>query len=143
MYSNNLKKLRHKNNYTKEDLATKLGCNIDIYNKWENGKILTPLYVLDDLSIIYNTKISYLLGIDKKAKIDFQIKPLDYNILIKNLKSLKKKKRYNYKIIGKYLNCTENACNWYFNGLMTLQTDKLILLSKLFDIEIDDLCGKV
>ena len=142
MHKNNLKFIRQKNNYSIDDIARILKCKTNIYSKWENGDVIVPLDILDNLSILYNTKISYLLGIDKEYKIDYQIKPIDYDILSQNLKMLKKKKYYNYSQIGKYLNCSENVCQWYFNKLMTLQTDKLIHLSKLFDVEIDELCGK-
>lgn len=90
MYFNNLKELRNDNDYTQQDIAKKLDVNRFTYKNWENGIVMIPIDIADKLSVFYNVKLSYILGIDKSSKIDYKVKDLKYDKLLYNLSKLKK-----------------------------------------------------
>ena len=72
-YYERLKDLREDNDYTQSDIAEFLHINRSTYANWENGETLIPLAYLDQLTLFYNTSMSYILGLedsyDKNNKI--------------------------------------------------------------------------
>lgn len=142
MYFNNLKRLRNDNDYTQQDIAKQLGVNPFTYKNWENGIVMIPIDIADKLSVFYNVTLSYILGIDKNLKIDYKIRSLKYDKLLNNLSKLKKDNNHSYEEIGTYLDCTRSTCQRYFKGIVKITIDRLILLSKLYKIDLDELCGK-
>lgn len=143
MYLNNLKKLRNENEYTQEYVAKKLDTNRSTYNSWERGIVMLPIDIADKISLLYNVKLSYVLGIKDHSKLDFKIKKMNYDVLLDKLLKLKIEKNHTYKDIGKHLKCTAATCQRYFNGVFKIPMDRLVLLSQLYRIDIDELCGKI
>mgnify|MGYP001851364736 FL=1 len=43
---------------------------------------------------------------------------------------------------GTYLKCTRASCQRYFKGIIKIPIDRLILLSELYDTDLDKMCGK-
>lgn len=143
MYFNNLKKLRTDKDLTQEDVARLLNCKRSSYSNWEYDIVMIPLDIADKLAIFYNVKLSYILGIDNINKIDCKLEPINYKILLKNLYKLKKKNKHSFEDIADYLKCNKSTCSRYFKGTIKIPIDRLILLSKLYNIELDILCGKI
>ena len=141
MYISNLKKLREDADMTQEELAQKLNVKRARYGFWENDRIMIPLLKADYLSVLYQVKLSYILGSDKKLEHK-KIKPIDYDKLLTNLNNLKKVNKYSYETIAIHLNCNKSTCQRYFKGAVIIPIDRLIQLSELFKIDIDKLCGK-
>lgn len=142
MYFNNLKKLRNEKELTQEDISKKLNCSRSTYNNWERGIVMIPIDVADKLSVFYKVDLSCILGINKKLEYNLNIKKMNYNKLLKNLCDLKDKNKNTYDEIGTYLKCTGATCQRYFKGEFKIPIDRLILLSELYEIDIDVLCGK-
>ena len=144
MYSNNLKRLRNEKELTQQYVAEEvLGCRRTTYNNWERGVVMLPIKIADDLSIFYKVSLSCILGINKTIEFKKDINKMNYNTLLNNLKRLKKENKYSYNAIGKEIKCTGTSCQRYLSGKITLPMDRLIMLAKLYDIDIDELCGKV
>lgn len=144
MYSNNLRKLRNEKELTQQFIAEKvLGCRRTTYNNWERGVVMIPIKIVDELSVFYKVSISCILGINKNIEFRKNIKKMNYNTLIYNLKKLKEKNKYSYNTIGRNINCTGASCQRYFTGKIIIPIDRLIMLAKLYNIDIDRLCGKI
>lgn len=143
MYFNNLKKLRTTKDLTQEEIAKVLNCKRSSYSNWEYDIVMIPLNIADKLSCYYNVKLSYILGIDNINKFDCELKPINYKVLLKNLYNLKKNNKYSFEYIANYLKCNKSTCCRYFKGTVKIPIDRLILLTKLFNIDLDILCGKI
>lgn len=142
MYHNNLKKLRNEYEITQKEISEIIGCNRNTYNNWEQEVIMLPIDIADKLSCFYKVRLSYIYGIDKEYKKINNIKPYNYDKLIENLWELKSKNKHTYKYIAKYIDCTESTVQRYFNKVFVPPIDRLILITKLYNIDLDVLCGK-
>lgn len=142
MYINNLKNLRNDSELTQDYIAKHLKVKRSTYATWENGYIMIPIEKADELSMFYKVKLSYILGIDKKVINCESIKKMNYKTLLKKLNQLKKENNNTFQEIATYLNCNRSTCQRYFKGVFTIPIDRLLLLSELYNIEIDKLCGK-
>ena len=72
-----------------------------------------------------------------------KIKPINYETLYSNLVSLKKNNKFTYQDIADFLKVTKSTAYKYYVGQLDITIDILILLSKLNDVDIDKLCGKM
>ena len=142
MYSNNLRRLRNEKEFTQNDVSEALGCKRTTYNNWERGVVMIPIRIVDDLSVYYKVSMSCVLGINKKIEFKENINKMNYETLISNLNTLKNENKDSYQKIGKNIKCTGATCQRYFNGKIIIPIDRLIMLSKMYDIDIDELCGK-
>ena len=142
MYFNNLKKLRNEKEITQQYIANILNVKRSTYNSWERRDVMIPLEIADKLSLYYKVRLSYIIGIDKEIKYINDIKEINYNTLLNNLNKLKKERHQSFTDIANNIGCSRSICHRYFNGLTTLPIDRLVLLSKLYNMDIDTLCGK-
>ena len=55
--------LRVDHDYTQGDIAKKLGCNREVYRRYEQGIRDIPIWMLIQLAQIYDCSIDYLLGV--------------------------------------------------------------------------------
>lgn len=141
MYFSRIKALREEFEYTQQFVANYLDIKRTTYASWETGHIILPLNIANELAVLYNVSISYILGL-KKCSIDGKRNnTIDYEYMRNKLKELKKKNNHSYSKISKYIDTDKSTVNRYFNGKISIPTDKLILLCNLYDIEIDELCG--
>ena len=135
--------LREDRDYTQEHISKILNVSRSSYANWENGDNKIPLEILDKLSIFYNVSFSYLLDIKNKFVLKEKICPIDYEYFYDNLINSKKQKKFTYQEIANFLNVTKSTAYKYYVGQLNITVDILILLSKLHDIDIDKLCGKI
>lgn len=138
-----IKDVREDNDYTQNELADKLGVNRSTYANWENGDKLIPLDILDKISVLFNVPFSYLLNNESLKDKSIKIKKLDYNNLLNNLNTMKKIKKNSYQEIGDAIGVTRGTVYKYYNNIMKIPVDKLILLSNYVDCNIDKLLGKI
>lgn len=135
--------LREDNDYTQEYISKILNVSRSSYANWENGDNKIPLEILDKLSVFYNVPFSYLLDIKTKYIIDKKIEPIDYEFFYNNLQKLKKKNKFTYQDIADFLKVTKSTAYKYYVGKLDITVDVLVLISKLNDIDVDKLCGKI
>ena len=143
MYFNNLKELRIDKDLTQDAVAKELNCKRSSYSNWEYDIVMIPLDIADKLSLFYNVRLSYLLGCDNLNKINYKIGPINYKVLLKNLNRLKRENKHTFEDIAKYLKCNKSTCSRYFRGNIIIPIDRLILISELYNIDLDELCGKI
>lgn len=141
MYFPRTKALREEFEYTQQFVADYLNCKRTTYASWETGHIILPLDVANKLAILYNVSISYLLGLDRCSISNGKVKRIDYNGMRNRLKELKELNKHSYSMISEFIDTNKSTTNRYFNGKISIPTDKLVLLCELYDIEIDELCG--
>ena len=142
MYINNIKRLRNEKELTQDQISKILKCSRSTYNNWERGIVMIPIDIADQLSMFYKVDLSFILGLNKKLEYNLNIKKMNYNKVLKNLCKLKEKNKNTYDEIASYLKCTGATCQRYFKGKIKIPIDRLILLSELYEIDIDELCGK-
>lgn len=142
MYMQRLNKLREEKEYSQKFVADKLGVNRSTYANWETGTIIIPLSIADKLSLLYNVPISYVLGLGTIRLPDYKIKPINYDKLRANLNKYKNESKHSFTNIAKYIDTDKSTCSRYFSGKIKIPTDKLILLCELYNVDIDDMCGK-
>ncbi len=63
-----IKKIRQDHNLTQRDLAEKLGVTYQAVSKWENGKNIPDIAILQEISKEFNVNIEELLKGERKAK---------------------------------------------------------------------------
>lgn len=103
---------------------------------------MIPLDIADILSCYYKVSLSCIYGIENDFSTKENIKSINYKTLLDNLMKLKKQNKHTYKIIAKALNCTESTAQRYFTGVIVPPSDRLVLLTKLYNVDLDSLCGK-
>ena len=57
-----LKEIRKSQNFTQQDMAEKLNCDVTTYARYENGDRTPPLEILIRLSEMFDVSIDYLVG---------------------------------------------------------------------------------
>lgn len=142
MYFNNLKKLRNERELSQRALSELLHLNRNNYKNWELGIIMIPLEVADKLSLFYNVRLSYVLGIDTIYNDKNKIKKMDYNKMLKKLNDFKNVHKISYEAVANYIKCAKSTCYNYFKGKTKIPIDRLILLANFCDMDLDKLCGK-
>lgn len=142
MYCTNIKKLRLLHEKKQSDVALSLGCLRARYSMWESGLVMIPLEFADKLALLYNVKLAYILGIEKSMSSNQYNVPMDYNVVLERLNSLKEENHNSYEEIALYLNCNRSTCYRYFKGIIKLPVDRLILICRLYEVDVDWLCGK-
>ncbi len=63
-----LEDLRIDNDKTQADIAKYLGCQREVYRRYEKGTRQIPVDFLIQLSIFYNVSIDYILGLTDEKK---------------------------------------------------------------------------
>ena len=142
MYFKLLKELREDNDYTQSNIAEFLHINRSTYANWENGETLIPLAYLDQLTLFYNTSMSYILGLEDSYDKNNKIHKMDYDYMINNLIELKDKNNYTYKEIASEIGVSSSCCYKYHKKQLVIPIDKLINLTKFYNINIDTLLKK-
>ncbi|MBM6826894.1 helix-turn-helix domain-containing protein [Mordavella massiliensis] len=63
-----LEDLRIDNDKTQAEVAQYLGCQREVYRRYEKGTRQIPIDMLIQLSKLYNVSIDYLVGLTKEKK---------------------------------------------------------------------------
>ena len=107
---NSLKDIRIDRDYTQIEVAKMLNCNRSTYSDWENGDIMISLDRLDELSMLYNVRISCLLGLERNSKINYKLKKGGYSLphslsksTLYNSFNISNLFTFNFKVPLKYL----------------------------------------
>ena len=68
MYFQRLEDLRTDNDKTQAEIAEYLGCQREVYRRYEKGTRQIPVDLLIKLSLFYNVSIDYMVGITNTKK---------------------------------------------------------------------------
>ncbi|MFS1026482.1 helix-turn-helix domain-containing protein [Enterococcus casseliflavus] len=62
-----LRDLRESNDKTQQEIADILHCSQSLYSKYERNEREVPLWVLINLSFLYDTSIDYIVGMTNES----------------------------------------------------------------------------
>ena len=68
MFFQRLENLRIDNDKTQAEIAAYLGCQREVYRRYEKGTRSIPIDFLIQLSLYYNVSIDYLVGLTDTKK---------------------------------------------------------------------------
>ena len=68
MYFQRLEDLRTDHDLTQEDVAKILGCQREVYRRYEKGIYDIPLWALVKLARYYDTSTDYILGLTNDSR---------------------------------------------------------------------------
>ena len=95
---------------------------------------------LDKLSIFYNVSLAYLLSIDD-VKIRKKLSPIDYEKLYANMVYYKNLNHISYRELAEKTGMSKSQC-FYCYKFKKISIEFLINLTIIFNVNIDDFCGK-
>lgn len=142
MKFNRIKKLRLKNNLNQEELAQILEVNRSTYTGWELGTNTIPLRKLFELSNYYKISIDYITGLNKNNNYIYSSDKINFKIVGKNLKELRKSFSLTQKDIANLLNISVSAYTLYELGKILIPTSYIYKLAKNFQCSIDEIIKK-
>ena len=142
-YYKRIKDCREDSDFLQKDIANYLGVSRGTYSMYECGSNIIPLHLLDKLSIKYQVSIEYLISNTSKKGNVKNIKPMNFELLKKRLKEERIKHNLTQNQISKILNITQSHYATFENGRNVIPITRLIELSKLYEIPIDYLMGKI
>ena len=61
-----IRDLREDNDYTQQEIADILNCDMSLYSKYERGEREVPVWVIIKLTEIYNASSDYILNLSDK-----------------------------------------------------------------------------
>lgn len=142
MKFNRIKKLRLKNNLNQEELAQILEVIRSTYTGWELGTNTIPLRKLFELSNYYKISIDYITGLNKNNNYIYISDKINFKVVGKNLKELRKSFSLTQKDIANLLNISVSAYTLYELGKILIPTSYIYKLAKNFQCSIDEIIKK-
>lgn len=137
-----IKKLRIDHNLNQEELAQILEVNRSTYTGWELGTNTIPLRKLFELSNYYKVSIDYITGLNKNNNYIYSSNKINFKIVGKNLKELRKSFSLTQKDIANLLNISVSAYTLYELGKILIPTSYIYKLAKKFQCSIDEIIKK-
>lgn len=137
-----IKKLRINHNLNQEELAQILEVNRSTYTGWELGTNTIPLRKLFEISNYYKVSIDYITGLNKNNNYIYSSNKINFKIVGKNLKELRKSFRLTQKDIANLLNISVSAYTLYELGKILIPTSYIYKLAKKFQCSIDEIIKK-
>lgn len=132
-----IKKLRINHNLNQEELAQILEVNRSTYTGWELGTNTIPLRKLFEISNYYKVSIDYITGLNKNNNYIYSSNKINFKIVGKNLKELRKSLGLTQKDIANLLNISVSAYTLYELGKILIPTSYIYKLAKKFQCSID------
>ena len=137
-----IKNLRIEHNLNQEELAQILEVNRSTYTGWELGKNTIPLRKLFELSNYYKVSIDYITGLNKNNNYIYSSDKINFKIVGKNLKELRKSLGFTQKDIANLLKISVSSYTLYELGKILIPTSYIYKLAKKFECSIDEIIKK-
>lgn len=137
-----IKNLRIEHNLNQEELAQILEVNRSTYTGWELGTNTIPLRKLFELSNYYKVSIDYITGLNKNNNYIYSSDKINFKIVGKNLKELRKGLGFTQKDIANLLKISVSSYTLYELGKILIPTSYIYNLSKKFECSIDEIIKK-
>lgn len=61
-----IRDLREDNDYTQQQIADILKCDVSLYSKYERGEREVPVWIIIELAKFYSTSTDYILNVTNK-----------------------------------------------------------------------------
>lgn len=137
-----IKNLRIEHNLNQEELAQILEINRSTYTGWELGTNTIPLRKLFELSNYYKVSIDYITGLNKNNNYIYSSDKINFKIVGKNLKELRKGLGLTQKDIANLLKISVSSYTLYELGKILIPTSYIYKLAKKFECSIDEIIKK-
>ncbi len=137
-----IKNLRIEHNLNQEELAKILEVNRSTYTGWELGTNTIPLRKLFELSNYYKVSIDYIFGLNKNNNYIYSSDKINFKIVGKNLKELRKGFGLTQKGIANLLKVSVSSYTLYELGKILIPTSYIYKLAKKFECSIDEIIKK-
>lgn len=124
------------------EIAEVLGVKRNTYSKWENMINDMKLEKSNDLANYYDSSLDYLLGLSNIKKGNFKSLDIDYNILIKRLKKLRKDNNLSQEFLSEKLGFPQTTYSQYEVGTSIPTTLKLLVIATYYNVSCDYLVGR-
>ena len=136
---NRLRALRKEKNINQVEFAKLFGKSQNGYSDYENEKLDMPINFLIKVSNYYNTSIDYILCLtDNKLRYKKSLLKEDKSIAHHNrLREIREDKDLLQEDVAKILNISERGYSHIETGNCDISTDKLIKLTKFYNVSID------
>ncbi|MDR0289081.1 MAG: helix-turn-helix domain-containing protein [Rickettsiales bacterium] len=140
-FSERLKSLRVENGYTQKDLAKILGISYQGIQKYERGISHPRLGRLEELAILFDVSISYLIG---ETDVRTPSKLSNVEIFSKRLKLLRLEAGYTQKELAQKLGMTGAGYSKYGTGIETThpRIERLQKIAEVFNVSVSYLLGE-
>ncbi len=137
------KKLRENNELKQKDIANILGVTRITYAKWELLTNDIPLDTCNTLANYYGVSIDYLLGRTNNIQYPNSLDKINYEIMHKRIKELRKKNKLSQEEIGHKIGFSRNTYAYYERGESIPPTLKLSYIADFYQCSMDYLLGRI
>lgn len=139
----NIKALRYELNLSQKEIATAIGLDNTLYNKYENDYNTIPIKHLNTLVNFFDVSIDYIFQFNTNKQYNNSKKEIDKTISGNRLKLLRKENKLTQEKLAKLLNISRTAITEYERGTNTIATSFLYSICKNYNISADYLLGKI
>lgn len=139
----NLKEFREDNDYKQHEVAKYLNISRSTYANWEKADCFPSLSSLDKITLFYNISLDCLLRKKRIKSYKEKLKPMNYNILLNNLKELRNKNKYPLRFVARYCYTSLTNYNKIEHGKYEIKIYYLVKIMKLYNISADEITGKI
>ncbi|MBK5077663.1 helix-turn-helix transcriptional regulator [Lactococcus lactis] len=140
-FSERLKNLRLENGYTQKELAQILGIAYQGIQKYEKGVTKPRLARLEELAILFDVSISYLLGETDVRTSSMLNNTADFS---KRIKALRIEAGYTQKELAEKLGMTNSGYSSYGSEIRPTfpRTERLEKLAEVLNVSVSYLLGE-
>lgn len=142
MVIKNFKYTRESMDLKQKDLTTLCGVKASTISGWETGKDTIPLKHLIKYANTYNLSLDYLFGISE-TNIEYYPLEIDYKVIGKNLRIIRKQNNKTQQKIAEILNTSASRYAHYENARNLIPTTFLFNLSLIYkNFSFDKVLGR-
>ncbi len=134
--------LREENHLTQNELSKQLEINRATYSNYEASRVEIPISTLNKIANFYHVNIDYILGLDKRQKINSQ-KGINFQTLADNLKQFMKENNLKIESLAIDANTTISTIWAYLHNKETIRTTYLYLICKNNNLSVDQLLERI
>ncbi len=136
-----IKDLRLNNNLSQKDVADILNINQSTYSKFELGKAIITITMLNTLANYYKVSLDYILNInDKNNKVNYIA--LDAKIAGERLRLIRKEKHLYQETLAMDIGTSHSLISEYESGKKLISLPYAFAICRKYNISMDYLYGK-
>lgn len=124
------------------EIADVLGVKRNTYSKWENMINDMRLEKSNELANYYEVSLDYLLGLSNFKGTSFKSLEINYDLLTRRLKQLRKDNGITQELLSEKLGFPQTTYSQYERGINIPSTLKLLVIAIYYNVSFDYLVGR-